>query len=551
MDATTPAHNDSTSRAWFTRTATPMWTLLFLVLCSYGCSTSVKAQQEEPAEARPITFLSIVQDEDTATADMRLKRFLELAVATGSKSQHVVRFGQEKMSYSEVIRRFAEREQHEPGKAYLARITPYAYVAAEMLGADLRILGIYKSAATGGTTYNSYFVVRKDALETYAGWKPDSGDPTLENVKTYLKELARQKQPARFVYHDRFSTSSYFLPSLYFKSNQILAVDNWSNENFIPIQVQRSTSTSSTELVNQVWRKDVELAAVWDGTKKKFDEDSKDPERVEVFRDVAFIPNPSSLPNDFLVASGIGEAREAVITQAIKGSPGAGRVCTDLEESFASHAEPSQKRTGCSELKEKDRPRDDFDAWYVWDSNDSEVSDAARKALARLRQDARQRPLPVVVRVEPKGARRPPATCQRGQRGRSAVGNRIRPRGPGPARARGHDLDAGVHARWRPDAHEHARLLRFGGGQVRQHVSHQLRRYERPAATGRGSRCAPGCQGFATCGRTRRSIPRCCATSTSHPTGTCWCNDSSGSTPSGTNTRRRCPSTPTSRTTPT
>jgi hypothetical protein len=84
-------------------------------------------------------------------------------------------------------------------------------------------------------------------------------------------------------------------------------VDNWSNENFIPIQVQRSTSTSSTELVNQVWRKDVELAAVWDGTKKKFDEDSKDPERVEVFRDVAFIPNPSSLPNDFLVASGIGE----------------------------------------------------------------------------------------------------------------------------------------------------------------------------------------------------------------------------------------------------
>ena len=80
---------------------------------------------------------------------MRLKRFLELAVANGSKSQHVVRFGQEKMSYSEVIRRFAEREQHEPGKAYLARITPYAYVAAEMLGADLKILGIYKSAATG------------------------------------------------------------------------------------------------------------------------------------------------------------------------------------------------------------------------------------------------------------------------------------------------------------------------------------------------------------------------------------------------------------------
>ena len=179
MDATTPAHN-STSRAWFTRTATPMWTLLLLVLCSYGCSTSVEAQQEEQAEERPITFLSIVQDEEEATADKRLKKFLELAVANGTKNQHVVRFGQEKMSYSEVIRRLAERERHDPGKAYLARITPYAYVAAEMLGADLKILGIYKSAATGKTTYNSYFVVRKDALENYAGWKPDSGDPTLE-----------------------------------------------------------------------------------------------------------------------------------------------------------------------------------------------------------------------------------------------------------------------------------------------------------------------------------------------------------------------------------
>ena len=88
-----------------------------------------------------------------------------------------MRFGQEKMSYSEVIRRFAEREEHEPGKAYLARITPYAYVAAEMLGADLKILGIYKSAATGKTTYNSYFVVRKDALESTPAGSPTAATP--------------------------------------------------------------------------------------------------------------------------------------------------------------------------------------------------------------------------------------------------------------------------------------------------------------------------------------------------------------------------------------
>src|SRR6185503_16267300 len=113
-----------------------------------------------------------------------------------------------------------------------------------------------------------------------------------------------------------------------------------------------------------------ELAAVWDGTKKKFNLDSRDPERVQALQDVAFIPNPSSLPNDFLVASGIGETREVVITQAIKASPEAGRVCTDLEESTVSHDESSsRKRRACSELQEKDRPRDDFDAWYVWDSN--------------------------------------------------------------------------------------------------------------------------------------------------------------------------------------
>ncbi len=52
-----------------------------------------------------------MQDDDAAAADMRLKRFLELAVANGSKDQDVVRFGQEKMSYSEVIRKFDERLQ--------------------------------------------------------------------------------------------------------------------------------------------------------------------------------------------------------------------------------------------------------------------------------------------------------------------------------------------------------------------------------------------------------------------------------------------------------
>jgi ABC-type phosphate/phosphonate transport system substrate-binding protein len=376
--------------------------LLLLLTGGAGCTTSVAATQE-PVGARPITFLSIVQDEDAAAADMRLKRFLELAVANGMKDERVVRFGQEKMSYSEVIRRFAEHEEREPGKAYLARITPYAYVAAEMLGARLNILGIYRSAATGQTTYKSYFVVRKDSLAQYSDWRPDDGGATLEHVKAYLLKRARQA-PARFAYHDRFSTSSYFLPSLYFKSNNILALDNSSNPNVIPIKVARSATTSSTDLVDQVWRREVELAAVWDGTMEKFrNPDASHTDRQQVFEDVVFIPNPLFLPNDFLVASGLGPTTEALITHAIKDHPEAGRICTDREEPLWRRTGTARERVRCSTIDEDDRPRDDFDAWYVWDSNDSEVSDTARKALARLRQDARQSPMPVVVKVEARG----------------------------------------------------------------------------------------------------------------------------------------------------
>ena len=38
---------------------------------------------------------------------------------------------------------------------YLVRMTPYAFVAAEMLGARLEVLATYESVATGTTTYRS------------------------------------------------------------------------------------------------------------------------------------------------------------------------------------------------------------------------------------------------------------------------------------------------------------------------------------------------------------------------------------------------------------
>src|SRR6185503_20985701 len=47
---------------------------------------------------------------------------------------------------------------------YLARMTPYACVTAEMLGAHFEILATYKSNATGSTTYHSYFVVNRTSF---------------------------------------------------------------------------------------------------------------------------------------------------------------------------------------------------------------------------------------------------------------------------------------------------------------------------------------------------------------------------------------------------
>jgi ABC-type phosphate/phosphonate transport system substrate-binding protein len=350
--------------------------LLLLGVASSGCTLSSASPQPQTTGPEEVSFLSIVVDPETAAADTRLKRFLERAIANGAprngSAQQAVRLRQKTMPYSDVIRQFAERET---SSGYLARITPYAYVAAEMLGAKLDILATYKSAATKKTTYQSYFVVRKDELEAYSDWKSDQRAATLEDIKTYLE--SDDKAPARFIYHDRFSTSSYFLPSLYFKSHDVFAMGDSINPNLTSIAVQRVRSTSSSELVNQVWDRRADLAAVWDGTRRKFQEPGDDARRREIAEGMLFIPIPIAVPNDFLVASGVDDATKALIVAAIKDSPGAGRDALD----------------------QGDRPTDDFDAWYVWDSNDSEVSDAAREALARLRQDARQRPTPVVVKV--------------------------------------------------------------------------------------------------------------------------------------------------------
>jgi ABC-type phosphate/phosphonate transport system substrate-binding protein len=374
--------------------------LLALIVLSSGCAQQTVSAAAQPSGPEEIRFLSIAGDDSTAQADRRFKKYLEKAVAEGANKAGIHRaasFSPQTMAYSGVIRALADHEE-DSNRGYLARITPYAYVAAEMLGAKLKILAVYKSVATTKTTYHSYFVVRRDAFIAKVNWKPESGDPELDDIIKYVKSFT--SEPARFIYHDRFSTSSYFLPSLYFKKHDVFAMERPLNSGLTPIAVSQIASTSSTELLRQIAAGEkADIAAVWDDTKESFLA-----KHEETYRDLLFIRIPSAVPNDFLVASGIDDATQRLIVDAINKEPAANRPCTGLPDG----AIPPSRRTAlprpqCDDA-DKNAPKDDFDSWYPWDSNDNDEIDEARGALAALRQEARTQITPVVVRVRgPKG----------------------------------------------------------------------------------------------------------------------------------------------------
>ena len=365
--------------------------LLVLILLSAGCASQTVSAAAQPSRSEEITFLRITMDDSTTEADRRLKRFLEKAVSAGAEKNGGVRriptFSDQTMEYGGVIRALVDHEG-DPPPAYLARITPYAYVAAEMLGAKLKILAVYQSVATKKMTYHSYFAVSNSAFRK---WKPGSDDPEFDDVIKYVQSF--KSEPARFIYHDRFSTSSYFLPALYFKKNDVFAMDR-PLQKLTPIRVSQIASTSSGELLRQIVAEKADLAAVWDDTKaqlKMTDEDT--------YNKLLFITNPMVVPNDFLVASGIDEGTQRLIVDAIDKDSAANRPCTGLPD----EAIPPSRRTTTPRAKcnpeDKSSPKDDFDSWYPWDSNDIKEIDDAREALARLRQEARTQIMPVVVRV--------------------------------------------------------------------------------------------------------------------------------------------------------
>ena len=110
-------------------------TLIFLFVTSWAI-----AQQT-------VKFV-VVTLPDTEQADKRLSRYL-------SARTHL-NFENEPAEYGAAVRKLANWPRG--GQPYVARMTPYVYVAAEMLGANLKLLGTYRSAATGGGTTYSFLL---------------------------------------------------------------------------------------------------------------------------------------------------------------------------------------------------------------------------------------------------------------------------------------------------------------------------------------------------------------------------------------------------------
>ena len=284
-----------------------------------------------------VTFLGVYLDPDTKKADEKLREYF--------RKKAPLEFETQDMEYGAAISTLVQWDAEKQGPL-MARVTPYVYVAAEMMGADLDILGTYLSKKTGAITYHSYFVVN----ESFEHEKDD-----LESFQRYLRE---RETPARFVFHDKFSTSSYFLPSLYFQKNGIFSVKSGAavGKKFIAISSNKpAEAASSTDLVTLVSSGHADFAAVWDGTKDKFKNDPG----------LRFIRLPYTIPNDLLVLSrNAGGGLKDKIVKAIRS------------------------------MNEDDIGVGDFAKWI-----DMNEAFDARKALAGLRWLAKVPPPPVTVKI--------------------------------------------------------------------------------------------------------------------------------------------------------
>ena len=297
-----------------------------------------------------------------------------------------------------------------------------------MRGAKVELLATCISRSTGKTITNAFMVVPESP---FAG-----ATPTLEQVLDHLKTLSDAERPARFIYHNKYSTSSYFLPSLFFRARRVFGLDDRASNpaGVTTIAVERNGSPSSSDLIravaNQAGRRET-IASVWNGPRSGF-ADSTSKQYQEFGKKVRFVQLPDDLPCDLLVAT-----RKVDDEDQGRHHREVGDAATDR---------PGHCRVGCPHLgamvQRGSRRR-----------SPGALRTPSPGRVVHADGRGRRATQPVVAR------RRGPA--RRGAPGDSAVGNRARR--PEPVlrllQEERHPLGTGAHSRWRRPSHGAVREL--------------------------------------------------------------------------------------------
>ena len=323
---------------------------LGVTAAAWTCSTFLLVAG---AHAQP-RFITVYQNADELEAD-RL-----LASALGRELVE----SPEERDYEAVIRALIADERK---GGIVARVTPYAMVVAEMRGAKLDPIAVCRSRSTGRTVTNAFLVARRSQFPSARF--PEG--PSLEQVLDYIRMASDAEMPARFIYHNKLSTSSFFLPSLVFRAQKVFADDPRvaHASGITAVRVAPYDTRSSSDLVRAVATGGADLAAVWDGPKSGFD-DSADVNYAPVGSLVWFVPLSTTLPCDVLVAT---RRVDATTKRAIRDSLQA-RQTVPLD----------------------DGGKWDVASWILWTNREAED---AHRALSDLRRRAASSALPVVVDV--------------------------------------------------------------------------------------------------------------------------------------------------------
>lgn len=302
-------------------------------LCLSVGLLAVGARAADPA----VTFVGVALDAETARADEKLREYL--------RAKEGLKFEPRDMEYGAAIETLVSWNVAERGPL-IARVTPYVYMVAEMLGANLDILGTYVGQRTQETTYASYFVMHR------------SFGPRADDLDGLVKFLRARAKPASFAYHNKFSTSSYLLPSLYFRRMGIFSANqaNSPEQKHVFIRAEKPPQAEgSSDLVTLVRQRRYDFAAIWEGTQRKFAEDP----------DLRFLKLPNILPNDLLVFTAMPDRtlRERIVASL--------RAMQDSDINVG-----------------------DFLKWQ-----DFNAAPEARRALASLRRLTKSAPTPVPIKI--------------------------------------------------------------------------------------------------------------------------------------------------------